>query len=826
MNAPARKNARRWESPEWLNVTLIVTGTIVAVALLIWAAKPPKRPTEITPVFKQVFTEADPPSPPPARPEASPRQASSPKPAVIHRSRGEPTPVTVPVATLPWQRHVDQPVPVIIALASAAPSGGMKAAPSKDGTTNPEKIEPLAARLRDVKAPLPVAVTTAHLPWMLNPARPSVADVPLAALAEESVLSVVAAEPALKRRDFVATVHVPVAGLPWTRGVERLEPVAVTLATVSDAEAGKERLRYLLGQPAEKPVVEYDVGITPAELAKKLKDISGFGTYATDKPRAPIVATNRVAEAGGPALERLYYYPQERSLPRLLGALQKELPGMLAKLETKVNLDRALNVAFAVDTATAVCVAEANLRLCDEADVPKALLQLASAYQAAGEMGKLKGMLRKTEDRGLKTEDSFVIPARKTFIPELDAVLPPRPVGEDALNLWHNHQLALLKGDLHEAKETARQLSVVSEQLSVGTAPEVALLKKLAAAAQARVDRLETGIVNRQAAKPAQDDTSTAQSSSLSSLHSSPSALSAAFAAIERLATTGHEPLTNRLAKLSDEQVVEMVKQSAATYGRMSDETADLILYLIEQRDYNGTEIPVDVLLWAGIHVKAQRPARSIPILAEAQRVGMLRWWDAKQETAAQFAVEAGVYLAECVVQDKKTRLMDLYPVYAAILSNAVTVAAINAPQAKAYYYYYQAVWGQWQIHTYFNHRDRLPAIWEDQMINSPNEHMRFKAKYYLAMHYIYSGQQVDEAKQLLRTIAAGANGTEWVSDGIEGLQFLAALRSDNLLWEESLKAAELALREPPSDSPFRKKWETLRKKAVSVLNNQETGDK
>ena len=82
----------------------------------------------------------------------------------------------------------------------------------------------------------------------------------------------------------------------------------------------------------------------------------------------------------------------------------------------------------------------------------------------------------------------------------------------------------------------------------------------------------------------------------------------------------------------------------------MSDEVANTILYLIEQRRYCGTDVHVGTLLWSGIHASSKERLRAAPIFHLTQKTAGMnfngQYWG-QGALQAQFGVEASGYYIE-----------------------------------------------------------------------------------------------------------------------------------------------------------------------------------
>lgn len=414
--------------------------------------------------------------------------------------------------------------------------------------------------------------------------------------------------------------------------------------------------------------------LQPWELARRLKS-PGFALYRGDRPmRAPVAPPVKDFPSDGPSLSRQFYYPQDRSLTHLLGALHRELPRLLAAPGLGDPLGQAYTIAAAVDGETAVAIAEAQVRLASPGQLPVAVARLAEAYRVLGARARLAGLLSQRE--------RWRPPATGRFLPAGDAILDlqtDRATG----NEWARHQQALLTGDLRAARRTLLELRRTWARLDESGRRKLGALPEQA---ESRLARFEEGLqagLSRDARV----------------------ALDAAFARLEYRLRHLATPLCEALATLDTPAVLELLRETAAIHGRQSDETADLLLYLIEQRRYDDVALPVDLLLWTGIHIKDRYdPLRAIPVFALAQKTGVLNRGKhpGQHALADQFVVEAGIYVSQIVRSSLEIApATRLFAALHGICAKSVALATRADRGTKAFAYYDMSVYNLLALDDY-----------------------------------------------------------------------------------------------------------------------------
>lgn len=496
----------------------------------------------------------------------------------------------------------------------------------------------------------------------------------------------------------------------------------------------------------------------PAELVRVLR-APGFGEYRTDLPRRAATmptAADRTPRADGPNVGRLFYYAGERNLPDLLGAMSREVPGAINRLQLRNFLNQPLKVALSVDGETARRIAEAAVRMAAPGDAPAMLTQWVQIVRDHGRDSDLHAFLAAGE--------RFLLPADNGFLPEIDAVLYPLD-GETPEALWQHHQLALLLGDAQRAAQTLRRFETA-------LAADPALQKKhgkLLAGARARLLRLTNGIGAGLDAS-GQD----------------------ALAGILRrtaddLANDG-VPMVERLAGRSIPDLIETLASYSSIYGEQSDHVCDLLLYLIEQRRYDGLDIPIGTLLWGGIHIQSHYcRMRAIPVFALAQKTGVLNRGPthSRQVLSDQFAAEAGIYAWRMVRgRHYRERPRHVHDTIEAMLLKSISIG-LNAPErGKASHYGRLAQRNYWSALLSVRKKEELRADLAEHAQTHPHLWQRWYAANELGRLNLLAGRY-EEAREWFERFSHDDHDIPMRARALGSLHWLARHSKDQELLAE-----------------------------------------
>jgi hypothetical protein len=328
--------------------------------------------------------------------------------------------------------------------------------------------------------------------------------------------------------------------------------------------------------------------------------------------------------------------------------------------------------------------------------------------------------------------------------------------------------LAILKGDVAQAKSTFDQLNAKLNAMGP-TAAEAVNLKRLVTHTKQRVDRLEAGIDRKKV-----------------------SGVASAFRWAKRLAVSGHEPLSNRLAKASVMDVVTMIRQASMPYGAQSDEVADLVVYLVEQRGYNGTDVPPDLLYGAAMKVQSRDPVRALPLFALTQRTAVLTASGVKA-TNDQYAVDAALGMVRSLRNVRRLMRLGLFEPMRAIVDKAIEIS-VTAPEGTvASLRHAWLIQESWELNRRFDRADLTIADAQERMKSSPSATVRHEARMRVARHLLSQGEN-DKAQEILREVAGGVDRPSLAWEGIQQLQAIAAKDQDEKLWNEANEYARKML--------------------------------
>jgi len=449
-------------------------------------------------------------------------------------------------------------------------------------------------------------------------------------------------------------------------------------------------------EKSDLPAPEYPVADwfteQPVELIALIKSDS-YGEYKSDVPYQESLIPKGTLEGtpdAGVTLSDLRYYPGKRSLANFSTALANELPKTLSKPRLAPGLDGLLSTALSLDRQYAVAIAEAMVRFAPKNDYVHSVELLCEVYFRAGEKEKLTALV--------KAPEKWILKSKKTKI--FDELQLKSDDG--FAQSWFEVQLALLSGA--DAKEVERLLTL-SE-----TAIEEVPPKK-----QAKLRQLVTQARNRQTfSKKPYEALGEQDRERLESIAKR----------YDTKLKMRDVPLLERYAFMSEADILAEIKVHSQVYGNMSNQTADLILYLMEQRGYDGVGISVGDLLWGGIHTKgAYGKKRSLPIFSLAQKTAVLNPGPShsKQTLSNQFGVEAGLYFSEAMKgKDAMLEMKFLHAHLMEITEKSIKISKSSPVHSAAGHYRTSMTRERW------GKMAQLPE-YRDQLINEFDQHLEDK---------------------------------------------------------------------------------------------------
>ena len=333
----------------------------------------------------------------------------------------------------------------------------------------------------------------------------------------------------------------------------------------------------------------WDVTLQPPEIAHRLRGTFAFGTAKSDDPQSfhqPAIMAQREpgfvngeapSYGGGVWPDWVEHY--HNTTGDTLAAMNRAVARTTAE---PAEAARYVQLLVNGDPEYAVPAAEAHLRVCDAAEVPRAVELLAAAYQRAGREADLAQLLRAgTAYRSEGSVEALPAPLRDAYLQLAvfrdDPDLRGKP--HDPAATLHAARLALFRGDARTAARTLRHL----EGVSLGGEQEETLRQLHRA-----LTRGSAGLA-----------------ASLAGRHTVLAELEATFTRLEE--TRRHDaaavPLADRLEHLTVPELLGDLERTIHVFGRASIPAADRLLYLVEQRRWSGVELAAKPLYDVTFHV-------------------------------------------------------------------------------------------------------------------------------------------------------------------------------------------------------------------------------
>jgi len=326
----------------------------------------------------------------------------------------------------------------------------------------------------------------------------------------------------------------------------------------------------------------------------------------------------------------LRYYPKKRTRPALLQVLGQDLEKVLSKEKGLLDLTKYLPIATDIDLELAVELAEADLRQATGKTRKRKTVICLELYLLADETDKIKDFLDDPYDW---------VPEYR--VPALAALLKAN-AGKGADSEFRTAYGHLLTGNVKAFRKKQVGVTASGEESPFG---HLALDQSVKAGSyEGLIGTLKTKFTVRE------------------------------FAFLERMAV------------FTNEEVISDIEVLSEVFGAMSSPVADRVLYLIEQRRYCGTGIPVRNLLWTGIYVKGRDAVRAAPVFHLAQKTAGMnftgQYWG-KGAIQAQFGVESAGYFLECFEEHKKLVKRPPYRQAADGMTAFAYQLAINSPDSS-----------------------------------------------------------------------------------------------------------------------------------------------
>ena len=360
---------------------------------------------------------------------------------------------------------------------------------------------------------------------------------------------------------------------------------------------------------------DYEPPIPAHRMTELLADALRVGEYPSDDP-STLQAEDREPEAEPRSLGWIGWHKEQADYGEILGAIRDELLPALARPDGawRGALSTAVGAATRHDAAGARFLAQMQLRLSppDPKKLGNAVDALAETLFRAGRDARLRTLL--DQKQGFRPTEVSDLGAP----PGLDRLLSPERLDEKAGPLLR-FRLAVARGDRTAAE---RHLERIPE-------------KKRPEHADIYLARLAEGLGARLGEKGREK-------------------LAGHFETLDGLFEGFAQPTQARFDGWSPERALEWVRWCEATAGGVADPGADALLYLLEQRDFDGGDLLPHIPFAAARRVDG-RPfgdyGRSIPLYVLAQTVSFPPWPPGRAEAGEKAMLrfngfESSIYAA------------------------------------------------------------------------------------------------------------------------------------------------------------------------------------
>ncbi len=521
---------------------------------------------------------------------------------------------------------------------------------------------------------------------------------------------------------------------------------------------------------------EYQPPISPHKLLRMLEPVARTGHYPGDYA-GTLRAENRTPAKDPVSLGTLRWHSKRRTLPDLLGALRDEVAPTFAAdhEEGPEGFSSALHAASTVDAATVRGLAQMRLRLAepDPSKLTDALDTLALCLWRERRHGELERLLQAGPDYR---------PAEPELTEELAQIFDPHAAGEDFLMKM---RLAIACGDT----ETAR------------TALEALPEEKRCQYGELYIERIENGLT------AGLDEEGREK-------------LEKHFTQLREVMEGYDRPTAERFADWSDEQILKWLRWSRSALGGETDAPADALLYLLEEREFDGGDLTADVAIQAGFRARGRRErARAVALFALTQKLAYPPYPPGTLPDGYAMikfnGFEASIYAAKHFspiqerVGDEEVReeiieaILDMldYSIRHCTDEDSAGIAGRPGYLEMAFTY-------KWRLEaSLYGYEAVLPELRE--LIERPPELMyRYWARNRLG-NYLERLERYEDAMNEWRAFARGREGALHINRGIRKMAFLGD-RTGRIEWieeaielgREAVEAIETGDLKPKKQSP------------------------
>lgn len=432
---------------------------------------------------------------------------------------------------------------------------------------------------------------------------------------------------------------------------------------IVDETKSPEIFRYsvnerFIDQEREMSKVLYEkadwLTLQPYETVSYSKS-NNFALYKSDlNERSTKLPEGNVKPDENITFHDLRYYPEKRSYENFKLAFQKEIPNLLSKPRENPRLETFLRMVLEIDDEYSKSLAEASLRFSDKKTYVDSFEVLCEVYYKTGDFKELERIVSRYSKWRVSKGNTKLF--KNLYYETSDPIT----------QVWLDVQYAVLTGANVEKPIERAGLLVNNDdskknqkyQKLIVKAVDRNIFHKNPFENLSEVDKIKIEEVSHK---------------------------------YKNLLDQQDVPLLERYAYLSEEELLSKINLYSKVYGNMSNETADVILYLLEQRNYDGVKIPVNDLLWSAIHTMGDYDKyRAMPIFSLTQKTAVLNPGDShsKKVLSEQFGVEAGLYYARTFHgKNSQKKLSGLLTHMEELTRKSVELSKNAAKQSKAYSY-------------------------------------------------------------------------------------------------------------------------------------------
>ncbi len=523
---------------------------------------------------------------------------------------------------------------------------------------------------------------------------------------------------------------------------------------------------------------EYEPPVQPDKLADILSDRIEFGSYYLDEEQ-PRTGIDRTPDRDPDPLGDQRWHVKRRSYSNLLGALRDRLPEVLeSEKSARGPIRTACRIACSVDAPAGAGFAEANLRLAPMKKLPQAITRLAASYWLAKEYDRLDALLQAGPDYRPTVGAGIGFPS------EVKSIL--QSVGE----------AERLRADDGQGDDNARPKSV---------GLQLALIRGDVEMAEAALEKIESQKAKKTYAPLVKRLRNGLKASAGTEKHKK--RLKKAFTEARRQLEDVRKPVHRRFANWPIERLEKHLAWTSDAIGGYTDPVADILAYMVEQRDYRRVKVSSGTALIAAKRFCARSsPARALPMFLLCQKVGYLGDEgqfdeDGPNAMVAFNAFEAPVYFAKTItgyprlrkyIRDKDAVYTIAMEMYEYSLKHCRSEKAAGIAGRPGYEQI--ALFYRWNLALQTGRADDMLPEVRRMMRGGPTSSIRNMASDELGQYYQFVEDNYRRAADIYADMALGTYTREANEYGVSRLGSLAKRYDDPVIAERCRRVAEKML--------------------------------